>query len=298
MRAIDLFAGAGGFTLGAQRAGADVLWAANHWPEAVQAHATNHPNTIHSCQDLRQADFTNIPDHDILMASPACQGHARARGQERPHHDALRSTAWAVIAAVEAKHPTHVLVENVPEFTSWALYPVWRQALTTYGYHVTEHVLNASDFGVPQQRKRVFVLASKHKHEIAPPRNNIPTILQDVVDFNVGRWSPIDQKVPATRDQARRAQEKHGSRCAIVYNGSRNAGRPLNQPAPTITTVDRIALLDDTRMRMLTIDECKRIMGFPETYQLARRKKDSLKLLGNAVCPPVAEHIIRQLTQT
>ena len=52
-RAIDLFAGAGGFTLGATRAGVDVVWAANHWKDAVAVHANNHPTIAHECQDLR-----------------------------------------------------------------------------------------------------------------------------------------------------------------------------------------------------------------------------------------------------
>lgn len=74
-------------------AGAEVVWAANHWPVAVEWHAANHPDTVHACQDLHQADWRTVPPHDLLLASPACQGHAKARGKERPHHDAERSTA-------------------------------------------------------------------------------------------------------------------------------------------------------------------------------------------------------------
>ena len=87
MNAIDLFSGAGGFSTGAVMAGVPVVWAANHWPAAVQVHANNHPNTAHVCQDLQQADWTLVPPHDLLLASPACQGHSRARGKDRPHHD-------------------------------------------------------------------------------------------------------------------------------------------------------------------------------------------------------------------
>ncbi|MGH8758958.1 MAG: DNA cytosine methyltransferase, partial [Burkholderiales bacterium] len=90
MKAIDLFAGAGGFSTGAQMAGCKVVWAANHWPTAVDIHAANHPGTMHACQDLRQTDWRDVPAHDILLASPACQGHSRARGKERPHHDAMQ----------------------------------------------------------------------------------------------------------------------------------------------------------------------------------------------------------------
>jgi DNA (cytosine-5)-methyltransferase 1 len=77
MRAVDLFAGLGGFTEGATRAGVQVVWAANHWKAAVDVHARNHPHTDHACQDLRQADWGSVPAHDLLLASPACQGHSR-----------------------------------------------------------------------------------------------------------------------------------------------------------------------------------------------------------------------------
>ena len=93
--AIDLFAGLGGWSTGASLAGVDVLWAANHWPDAVEWHSANHPNTIHACQDLHQADWSQVPAHDLLLASPCCQGHSKARGKANgnPQHDASRSTA-------------------------------------------------------------------------------------------------------------------------------------------------------------------------------------------------------------
>src|SRR5699024_2118387 len=82
MKAIDLFAGAGGFSTGARMAGVDVVFAANHRPQAVEVHSSNHPATMHACQDLHQLDWSTVPPHDLLMASPACQGHSRARGKE------------------------------------------------------------------------------------------------------------------------------------------------------------------------------------------------------------------------
>jgi DNA (cytosine-5)-methyltransferase 1 len=97
MRVIDLFAGAGGFSTCAGMAGAQVVWAANHWRAAVVIHKHNHPDAIHVCQDLHQADWSQVPEHDVMLASHSCQGHSRARGKDRPHHDAARSTAWAVV---------------------------------------------------------------------------------------------------------------------------------------------------------------------------------------------------------
>ena len=157
MRAVDLFAGAGGFSEGARMAGLEVIWAANHWPVAVEWHAANHPDTAHICQDLQQADFRQMPAHDILLASPACQGHSPARGKERPHHDAQRSTAWAVVSAAECHKPAVVLVENVPAFTRWVLYPAWEAAMRALGYQVAPHLIDAADHGVPQHRQRLRV---------------------------------------------------------------------------------------------------------------------------------------------
>ena len=82
MRVVDYFAGAGGFTLGAQLAGCTVVAAVNHWRLAVDTHARNHPTTDHRCEDLTRFDPRHLPDADGLVASPACQGHARAQVDE------------------------------------------------------------------------------------------------------------------------------------------------------------------------------------------------------------------------
>lgn len=84
--AIDLFAGLDGWSTGARNAGIDVIWAANHWPVAVEWHSANHPDAIHICQDLHQADWSKVPAHDIMLASPCCQGHSKARGKKSGGH--------------------------------------------------------------------------------------------------------------------------------------------------------------------------------------------------------------------
>lgn len=110
MRAIDLFSGWGGFTLGAEQAGARVVWAANHWPVAVDVHARNHPHVAHVCQDLRQADWTQLPRFDLLLASPACQGHSRAsQPRRRQYHDEMRATAWAVVDCADVTDPLAIV---------------------------------------------------------------------------------------------------------------------------------------------------------------------------------------------
>ncbi|MDD2711347.1 MAG: DNA cytosine methyltransferase [Simplicispira sp.] len=298
MNAIDLFAGAGGFSTGATMAGCNVVWAANHWPAAVATHALNHPGAAHACQDLQQADWTQVPAHDLLLASPACQGHSRARGKERAHHDAQRSTAWAVVSAAEFHRPAVVLIENVPEFSKWVLYPAWCAAMTALGYALQPMLIDAADHGVAQHRRRLFVVCTRSKHPVElrlQQRAHIGSA--HIIDFGAGRWQPVHKPGRAASTLARvlAGRAAHGERFVTAYYGSATGGRCLRRPLGTITTRDRWAVIDGERMRMLSVPEARAAMGFPDTYQLPERAKDAMQMLGNAVVPIVARDVIEAI---
>lgn len=299
---IDLFAGAGGFSTGARLAGLTPVWAANHWPAAVEIHARNHPTAAHVCQDLHQADWSRVPSADILLASPCCQGHSRARGKANgnPQHDASRSTAWAVVAAAEHHRPRVVVVENVPEFCLWTLYPAWEAAMQAMGYTLAPHVIDAADHGVPQHRRRLFIVATRSRRPLMldlPRRAHVG--FETVADFGAGRWSPINKpgRSAATLARIASGRARHGARFLAPYygSGSGETGRSLARPIGTITTRDRWALIDGDRMRMLTVDEVRRAMGFPDDYHLPAQHKEAVHMLGNAVVPLVARDILEAL---
>jgi DNA (cytosine-5)-methyltransferase 1 len=297
IRAIDLFAGCGGTTTGAEQTGAiQVVWAANHWDIAVQTHKANHPHVAHACQDLQQANFLDVPDFDLLMASPACQGHSRARGKEQAHHDAQRSTAWAVVTAAEVRRPEALVVENVPEFQRWGLYPFWRMSLQALGYHLTEQVLNASEWGVPQNRERLFVVGHRRRgiEIVSPKLAAVPA--RSIIDGG-GSWSEIDKpgRSPKTLARIVAGRKAHGADFLMAYYGNEDGGRSLDMPLGTVTTTDRFALVSGDRMRMLTPNEYRRAMGFPDGYQLPASHKDAVKVLGNAVPPPLARGVLSQV---
>lgn len=300
MRAVDLFAGIGGFTEGAEQAGCTVVWAANHWREAVTLHEANHPATAHKCQDLHQADWTQVPAHDLLLASPACTGHTPARGKDRPHHDPARATAWAVISALECHRPDFGIVENVPAFTRWQLFPAWCAALDALGYAVSPHLVDAADFAVPQNRERILIVVSRSKNPIRldlPKLAHVPAA--SFVDFDAGSWSPIKKpgRSAATVARIEDGRRKFGPRFVAPYysNGSGLTGRSLDRPIGTITTVDRWAVIDGDRMRMLSVPESRDAMAFRRDYRLPARHKDAVKMLGNAVPPPMARGAIEAL---
>lgn len=302
MQAIDLFAGAGGFTEGAEQAGVRVVWAANHWRLAVDTHAANHPETYHSCQDLQQADWRRVPAHDVVLASPACQGHSPARGKERPHHDALRSTAWAVVACAEYHRSPVLLVENVPAFENWILYPAWVDALKRLGYSVAPHVVDAADHGVPQNRERLFLVCTRSRKPITlklPRRDHRP--IAEVIEWDAHPWRQIDTPTRSTKTLARIAagREAHGSRFLAPYysSGSGLTGRSIHRPIGTITTRDRWAVIEGDRMRMLAVSEARAAMGFRSSYVLPDNHREALHLLGNAVCPVVATDFLTAIRE-
>lgn len=220
MIAIDLFAGAGGFTEGAKLAGVEVVYAANHWPLAVSYHSRNHPATRHDCQDVQQADWRDVPRHDVQLASPACQGHSKARGKERPHHDALRSTAWAVVSCAEYHRSESVVVENVPDFMNWTLYPAWCDAMRRLGYAIAPHIIDAADHGVPQHRKRLFIVCTRSRnplHLSLPKRPHQP--IGDVIEWDAHAWSPIDKpgRSPVTLRRIAAGRAEFGERFVAPY---------------------------------------------------------------------------------
>jgi DNA (cytosine-5)-methyltransferase 1 len=297
---IDLFAGAGGFTTGAEMAGVKVVWAANHWQAAVDVHAANHPGTAHACQDVQQADWRDVPAHDLLLASPACQGHSPARGKEKDHHDAQRSTAWAVVSAVECHRPAAVVVENVVELAKWTLFPAWCSAMSALGYALAPHILDAADHGVPQHRRRIFIIGTRSKHPLhlqMTPRAHVGA--DSFIRFGEGKWAAIDRpgRSAATLARVAAGRARHGRRFLMPYYGSGSGltGRSLSRPIGTITTLDRWAIVDGDRMRMLSAEENRGAMGFPETYRLPARHRQAVHMLGNAVCPPVARDVITEL---
>lgn len=302
MRAIDLFAGAGGFSTGAAMAGLDVVWAANHWPIAVDCHSANHPGTLHACQDLHQADWSTVPAHDILLASPCCQGHSKARGKEanNPQHDASRSTAWAVVSAAEYHRPDVVVVENVAEFTAWALYPAWQMAMQALGYTMAPHIVDAADHGVAQHRTRLFIVCTKSRRPLMldlPQGGHIGS--GSVIDFNAGKWSRIDKpgRSLATLGRVANGRAAHGDRFVTCYYGSEKGGRSLSRPLGAITTRDRWAVINGNHMRMLMVEECRKAMGFPDGYKLPPQHKQAIHLLGNAVVPIVARDILNAIKE-
>lgn len=300
MRAVDLFAGWGGLTLGAQQAGVDVVWSANHWPLAVATHQLNHPETQHVCQDLRQADWTTLPQFDILAGAPACQGHSTAsQPKRRAYHDALRATAMAIVDCADVTEPRAIVVENVPAFTQWRLFGWWCEGLTRLGYDLDIRTVTASHFGVPQRRTRLFILATRRGVRVGPLHPTTagaepafgPLLQADLPD---SAWTRVQDATPNVRSRIERSAARHGPRF-LTQHTTDHHGVPLTEPIRTITTAaNHWNLVDGDRYRALTGRELARGMGFPDTFvwPATATVAEVTRGIGNAVCPPVARVVV------
>jgi len=313
MRALDIFCGAGGSSAGARAAGFEIVGAIDAWSLATDTFAANFRNVHIVTNRLEDVPLPalkrRIGDVDLLLASPECTSHTCAKGSA-PRSEASRATALQVLRYAAAFKPRWVVVENVVHMRPWPRYELLLARLKELGYHVAEQVLEASDYGVPQSRRRLFIVADRLQTPRLVTRKQVgrkPTA-RSILDPS-GTWpsSPLFKpgRASATLERARRGFSVLGSTTnfLLVYYGTDGAGgwQPLDRPLRTVTTVDRFALIDtghgEPMMRMLQVPELKRAMGFDETFALPHgTRRERIHLLGNGVCPPVMEAVVRALT--
>ena len=313
IRGCDIFCGAGGSSAGARAAGVDVVAGIDMCSTATATFVANFPDAHVVTNRLEDVDLSAFADRigpiDILLASPECRNHTCAKGSA-PRDESSRATAMHVVQYAAALRPRWLVLENVVYMRPWSRYAELKTRIEELGYHLTEQTLDASAFGVPQSRRRLFLVGDLNRHpEFRLPERSAPgKSVQSILDAR-GTWktSPLftAKRAKATLERARRGFHALGDRKSflVVYYGTDGCGgwQSLDRPLRTITTVDRFALVEhdgeEWRIRMLQVPELKRAMGFAADFRLpVGTRRDRIRLLGNGVCPPVMESVVRSLT--
>jgi DNA (cytosine-5)-methyltransferase 1 len=315
MRGLDIFSGAGGSSVGARAAGIEMVGAIDMCHFATDTYAANFPNAAVVTSKLEDVRLDKLRRRlggiDVLIASPECTNHSCAKGAA-PRNEKSRATAMQVVAYAQAFRPRWLVLENVVHMRPWSRYKALKGKLEALGYNIREQVLNAADYGVPQTRRRLFIVGDRRgeptlvnaKHR--GRKKSVASILD-----RPGTWSTTNlfekSRAAATLERANRGFEElgKGSSFLLVYYGTDGGGgwQRLDRPLRTITTVDRFALVshdqNGPRMRMLQVPELKRAMGFADDFSFpVGTRRDQVRLLGNGVCPPVMAEVLRALTQS
>ena len=199
IRVADLFCGAGGSSTGARQAiealGREMdLVCVNHWDRAIETHKRMHPEARHYCQDVASArPIECVPGGhlDLLMASPTCTYHSRARGG-RPTSDQQRMDPWHVVTWLTELTVDRLIIENVPEFADWGpvdpktgkpikskkgvYHAEWVATLDRIGFDYDWRFLNCADYGDATTRRRYFGMGRRRKaRKTVPARWPEPT---------------------------------------------------------------------------------------------------------------------------
>jgi DNA (cytosine-5)-methyltransferase 1 len=312
MRAIDLFCGAGGSSLGAMAAGFEIVAGFDIWPVAGLVYRANFPAArFHLC-DLAALDVSDIRsiygdlgDVDLVLASPPCTDHSLARGAAPPSLAGL-DLPWCVLEFARIFWPRWVVVENVIQMRRWHGYRAFLWSLCGLGYCIRQEILDAADFGVPQRRRRLYVVCDREADPpeiVARTSERIPAAR--VIDLDGYAYTPLrtPRRARATIERVERALRVLGRDATFlsVYYGSGPQWQTLDVPLRTVTTSGHFALVRPDRcggheMRMLQVDELRRAMGFPASFGFGGcTRTETMRLLGNAVCPPVMQAIVEEL---
>ena len=319
IRAIDLFCGAGGSSFGATQAGIDVVAGFDMWDLAIKTYKANFPkakvfetNLQRLSDDEINCIKKSIGNIDLILASPECTNHSRAKGKAERDEESKR-TAFEVIRFARAFKPHWMVIENVVEFESWDKFKDLLDALWDLKYYVRRVILNAKDLGVPQSRERLFLLCSLSGKADEPvlEETTIKPVSTIIDTSEKYKFSPLKKEGRAENTilSAERAIASLGKDepFLLVYYGSgrkKNKGwQSINDPLGTITTLDRFAYVvpgkDGHMMRMLQPEELKLAMGFTPDFKLdivdGLTRRNRIKLMGNGVCPPVMTALVRSL---
>lgn len=313
LKGLDIFCGAGGSSAGARAAGVEMVGGVDMCPIATATYQNNFPTATVRTNRLEQVSIPELAEEvgeiDLLLASPECTNHTCAKGAA-PRSEASRATAMFALDYARVFKPRWIVLENVVHMRPWSRYGDLKNELKALGYEVDEQVLDASDFGVAQSRRRLFIVGDRERKPrlVGRKRSGARKTVKSILD-PAGTWKSSSlykkNRAEPTLARARRGFDALGedAEFLLVYYGTDGGGgwQSLDRPLRTITTIDRFGLLqhDDAgpTLRMLQVPELKRAMGFDDTYCFGNgTRRDQIRLLGNGVCPPVMTEVVSALT--
>lgn len=293
LKIIDLFAGCGGLSLGFQKAGFDVVLAAENWQKAITVYQNNFDHDVMNL-DLNEyekhLDLFKSYQPEMIIGGPPCQDFSHAGNRDENAGRGNLTVSFARI--IQELKPKFFVMENVDRLVKTQKYEEAKEIFKESGYGLNIRLMDASFCGVPQKRKRYFIVGELGGED---------GFLDKYLDAKLSNK-------PMT------IREYFGNRLKTDYyyrhprNYNRRAVYSIDEPSATIRGVNRPipdgypghsndATSDFSKVRCLTTQERAEIQTFPKGFQWIGSKTDLEQLIGNAVPVKLAEFVASALMQ-
>lgn len=306
---IDLFCGIGGFRLALESFGAKCLFSIDNNKPAVATYDTNFNSDSYG--DITLLDEKDVPHHDILCAGFPCQAFSIS-GKQKGFEDTRGTLFFDVVRIAEYHKPKILFLENVGNLKNHdkgRTFKVIKNTLRSIGYNIYYEILNASKFGVPQSRKRIYIIAIRkdidnHNFKFPQETNELISIkevllpneeceefmlqkeykldLNKVKKFNKVQNRPLRVGTVNKGGQGDRIYSENGHAITLSADGGGNGAR---------TGLYYI----DKKIRKLHPRETARLMGFPEDYILNPSINQAHKQFGNSVIVDMIQYITKEI---
>ncbi len=321
MKLVSLFTGAGGLDLGFKKVGFEIVWA-NEFDKSIwETFQTNFPHTKLDKRSITDIKSSEAPEADGFIGGPPCQSWSEA-GARRGISDARGQLFHDYIRLLKDKKPKFFLAENV----SGILHPKHSKAFLNIinefensGYNVSYKLLNANDFDVPQDRKRVIIIGYrknlKKKFEFPKSQSYKPVLKDAIWDLRKSKQAKEGNKTNGENDLLVPNHEYMSGGFSSIYM-SRNRVRPWSEPSFTIQASGRHAPMhpqapemkfisqnkrifvpgQEKKYRRLSVRECARIQTFPDNFIFKYVNiADGYKMIGNAVPVNFAKYLAQKI---
>ncbi len=312
---IDLFSGIGGFRIGLQNIGGKCIFSCDINHQSKKVYESNFGE--YPFGDITKIKKDSIPDHDILTAGFPCQPFSIS-GLKKGFEDTRGTLIYDIFEIIDAKKPKVLFLENVKHLLhhdQGRTLKIIVKNLEQLGYEISYKVVNAKNFGVPQNRERLLIIGHHRvKFDFTKIARCQPALLKNFLDKE-GDFEYLESKdftlIDSPKKQASGlifcGYRNKKIRKSGVRIGTEHLSRVHKQPnriystdgthptLPSQETAGRFWIYHEGRVRKLTINECYRIMGFPENFIKSEVLSEQYKQIGNSVCIPMIEKIGEEL---
>ena len=296
---IDLFAGIGGMRIAFENAGGQCVFSSEWDKDSQKTYEANFGEIPHG--DITKIHTDEIPDFDVLLAGFPCQPFSTIGQRAGFKHETQGTLFYDVLRIIKQKRPAAFLLENVKGLVSHDkgnTLAIIMKSLKKEGYEIQYQILDSADFGVPQIRKRIYIIGfdkSRFKGEISfnwPEPSKKRVGIGKFVEKNI-----LDRPISKHLQKSYIFKIDDG-RPEIIDKDSDFPVKTLVASYHKIQRLTGTFVADGpTGLRLLSTNECKAIMGFPKSFKIPVSRTQMYRQMGNSVAVPVVKKVAEQMVE-